>query len=858
MTRDKSNHPKEFEAALSAMRADEPSSEQIRVAGERVFQKLQERETMTQPEVIRSCEDVVRALPAFASGQLPADRRLLIESHVRDCASCRKAAQGRTDVVEWKPVPAGGGRRFPSWALAVAAVVLAVCGFAVHNLYFAVPAGARATVQSIDGVAYRVTPDGDRAVTAGAELGDGDVLRTAAGAHAYVKLSDGSVVELNERSDFAVKARGKNMTIVLDRGAVIVQAAKRTSGHLYVKTPDCRVSVTGTVFAVNSGVKGSRVSVVEGAVDVAYGGNEDILHSGDQVSTGANMTSVPVQDDIAWSRDLPKHLELLAQFAKLQHRLEQVQMPAPRYNSRLLARMPADTIVYASMPNAGQALEDANRILQEQIQQSAALREWWSHGDPQSAAKLNETVAKIRLLSDYLDDEVVVAGFGGKKSGLAVVAGVRRSGLQEFLNSQFATLAGEAHVRTVTEAELPRIGVAGHELLALTRPNEVVFAGDGDTLRRVNAQLNAGGGGLDATEFGQHIAEAYGRGAGVLLAADLQTAMANTEARSRRTPKHNSGMRNSGLEDMRYLIAEHRELNGIPDNRMVLEFAGERRRIASWLAAPAPMGSLEFVSRNASVAIALVTKEPVQMFNDMMDMSGGRNSAKQQAEIAEAEAKLNVRLREDIAAHFGGDAVIALDGPVLPTPSWKLIVEVHDAPALAVSLEKVVQAASAEAQRKGHAGIALQAEDVSGQRYYSVSSSEAGRDAMHFTFAGGYMIIGPSRAVLMNTLHTRSTGDSLARSAEFKALLPKDANANYSLIAYQNLSPILQPLLSQLSGEQAKMVQELAADSRPSVVCAWGRENRIEAVTNSRLLGFDWLTVGSLLSSKGTNHRSTP
>jgi ferric-dicitrate binding protein FerR (iron transport regulator) len=59
-----------------------------------------------------------------------------------------------------------------------------------------------------------------------------------------------------------VGARGHDMTVALENGAVIVQAAKRTSGHLYVKTPDCRVAVTGTVFSVNFGLKGSRVAVL--------------------------------------------------------------------------------------------------------------------------------------------------------------------------------------------------------------------------------------------------------------------------------------------------------------------------------------------------------------------------------------------------------------------------------------------------------------------------------------------------------------------------------------------------------------------------------------------------------------------
>jgi hypothetical protein len=118
----------------------------------------------------------------------------------------------------------------------------------------------------------------------------------------------------------------------------------------------------------------------------------------------------------------------------------------------------------------------------------------------------------------------------------------------------------------------------------------------------------------------------------------------------------------------------------------------------------------------------------------------------------------------------------------------------------------------------------------------------------YYTFAAGYMIVGPDRATLMNTLKTKVTGDSLGRSGEFKALLPKDGNSNYSIIAYQNLAPILQPLLSAVSTDQAKVIEELAADSRPSVICGWGLDNRIEAISNSRLVGFDWLAVGSLLS----------
>ena len=108
----------------------------------------------------------------------------------------------------------------------------------------------------------------------------------------------------------------------------------------------------------------------------------------------------------------------------------------------------------------------------------------------------------------------------------------------------------------------------------------------------------------------------------------------------------------------------------------------------------------------------------------------------------------------------------------------------------------------------------------------------------------------PRRALLIEALQTHASGNSLGRSASFRALLPKDENENYSAVAYQNLSPVLNPLLSQFSGESADAIRKLAADSRPTVICAWGKENRIEAASDSRLFGFDFLTLGALLDSR--------
>jgi hypothetical protein len=73
---------------------------------------------------------------------------------------------------------------------------------------------------------------------------------------------------------FSLRLRANDLTIRLGRGSVMVEAAKRRKGHLFVDTGDCRVAVTGTLFGVSAGVKGSRVSVVQGEVHVAQDSQE--------------------------------------------------------------------------------------------------------------------------------------------------------------------------------------------------------------------------------------------------------------------------------------------------------------------------------------------------------------------------------------------------------------------------------------------------------------------------------------------------------------------------------------------------------------------------------------------------------
>src|SRR5581483_8847613 len=115
-------------------------------------------------------------------------------------------------------------------------------------------------------------------------------------------------------------------------------------------------------------------------------------------------------------------------------------------------------------------------------------------------------------------------------------------------------------------------------------------------------------------------------------------------------------------------------------------------------------------------AIASVSEEPQVMLTDLFAMG---DPTKAQSTLNDINAKLNLDIKQDLAAHFGGDGVLALDGPVLPTPAWKFVIEVHDADQLAASLQTLVNSVNAEAQREGKPGVQLNTEDVNGQRFYT-------------------------------------------------------------------------------------------------------------------------------------------
>src|SRR5580765_4448277 len=506
-----------LDQSLAALRAEMPDQETIHAAGSHVWQRLSEEATaLPQVESIRGCADVRNLLVQYRAGQLAPARALLVESHLHECVACRREAEtgkrGSSTLAPWKqelPQVRNTGFR---WVAAAAAIVLfAVSIYFVQDKFFSGPQGMRARVESLNGVLTRVGYSGDQPLKVGDEVTEGQRVRTGGGAHAMLRLRDGSLVEMNERAEFGVSMGRKDTTIQLGRGNIIIQAAKRASGHLYVASPDCRVSVTGTVFSVNAGMKGSRVSVIEGEVRVAEAGAEKVLHPGDQLSTNVSLGTVPVKQEIAWSQNLDKHLALLAEFAHLSNKLATVQLPGLRYQSHILPTLPANTVLFAGIPNLGDAVQQANKLFQQELQESAVLREWWqqTQGKKDDGPEFNEIINYVHDLGQYLGDEIVFSmALNGHDGEPLVVAQVQHDGLKQFIQQEADKYAGtKSHIQVVNEQELNQLSAQqGKQLLILlVRPDFVAAAADAATLKQFVAGLNAGGG-FATTPFGQRMA----------------------------------------------------------------------------------------------------------------------------------------------------------------------------------------------------------------------------------------------------------------------------------------------------------------------------------------------------------------
>jgi ferric-dicitrate binding protein FerR (iron transport regulator) len=798
-----------LERALQEMKEEDVDSGTVEAVRARVWQKVGAGSG--------TCAEFRQDFHAYLVSELGASRRLLVDDHLSRCPGCRARIaemKGERTVVE---MPRRSSSRTVQWgALAAAAALL----FGVYLGRDAIdammaPGGPRATVVSADGGLFRL-PVGS--LEAGAVIGEHESVRTGPGAHAVLRLADGSTVDVNERTELFVTAAWSGQAIHLQRGDVIVKAAKQRSGRLRVLTRDSIASVKGTVFAVSAGMGGSVVSVVEGSVVVNQPGREVILSPGEQASSIPSLTS-SVAEAVSWSPEAGYYLELLASFAKIERDLASLPVEL-RTNSALLSYLPAGAVVYGAIPNPGVTIDRALFLAEEQAAQNATFGTWWNS---ETGQQLRQMTERIQSVNPLLGDEIVFcAGLAGDEPVPIVMARVqpgRRVELASALEGLFAA-TGEAPAAYSVTDEL------------------MVVSSSQSQLAWALAHLGQGAG----SPFAAALGERYRRGVGWLIGMDAPPLVAMAAGDDAPPVEF------AGLIGMKYLFLEERAPVGALENEVTFAFQGQRTGMASWLADAGSGGAAEYLPADALFAGYVSTREPLQLFEEFTAQIT-RSEPDFEQDLAEMDAKLGTGFVQNLTSALGTEAALAVTGFSTSGPTWVVAHLANNPSVIDFSLQRLVEVFNAElGPDQQDKRIVLEEETTGGRTWITIRPGGL-PIGFTWTYDGGYMVAASDRAVAERAIATRNGGTQLVWSPAFLGQLPSSAGLHPSAFGWLNTKGTL-GILSAFNPSPA--LKELVAGRDPVLVVFDGTPEMIHAASRTRITGLimDVMLIDSL--SRGT------
>jgi hypothetical protein len=438
----------------------------------------------------------------------------------------------------------------------------------------------------------------------------------------------------------------------------------------------------------------------------------------------------------------------------------------------------------------------------------------------------------------------------GAEAVVAVpVSAIREQGMPLFMAELDDPSSFMDQLTTVIEEANAEVGES--TVARLVDDPQTATAGSAEVFMWVEGSLFAASGNLEALQdlerrvsdpearvfmgsrLHTQLTETYAHGVSWLFAADLAAAIA--EGTIGISEEEAATMDGLGLLDATTVVIErHRDGEWYATNAEV-RFSEQRRGIMAWLAEPAPMGSLEFVSPNAYVAASAVTKDGVEMFDDLLEFATSQDVlAVEQLRLF--EGIIGIDLREDFAATIGGEATFALDGPVLPNPSLKLIVEVYDPGTLIHTIERAVDLVNVQLAAQDEPMLDFEESDGSGRTYYTISREGFDRHVV-FTTIDGYLVAAASRALVEQAIDYRAAGVTLAGSTAFQALLPDNGFSDCSALVYRDLGSLLDAIPPEMLGE-LEFADALSDGLSQGLVCVFAEGDRITAsATGGSLLG---------------------
>jgi ferric-dicitrate binding protein FerR (iron transport regulator) len=805
-----------LEQALAELRKEDVEAGRLEAARARVWNTMTSAGSAT-------CAEFRQDFQAYLANGLGSSRRLLVEDHLGRCPGCRALIaemKGERTVVAMPR--ASSGRRLGGssslWVrravLAAAAAVLLATVYLARGTIDAMmaPAGARATVVSADGGLYRLTAG---SLTTGAAIGERESVRTGPGAHAVLRLADGSMVDVNERTELFVTAAWSGQAIHLQRGDIIVKAAKQRRGRLRVLTRDSVASVKGTVFAVSAGMGGSVVSVVEGSVAVNQPGKEVLLSPGQQSASIPSLTS-SVATAVSWSPDAESYLELLRSFVKIERELGDFPSEL-RTNSALLSYLPAGAVVYGTVPNPGLTINRALSLAEEQSAQNATFGAWWNSETGRLLKALTERVQSVNSL---LGEEIVFcASVPAVNEPVPIVMARVQSGKR-------AELAAALEGLFAATGETPAAYSVSDDLMVVTNsPAHLTWA---------LGQLGAGAG----SPFAAALGERYRRGVGWLIAMDappLVTMAAEDDA---------PPVELAGMIGMKYIFLEQRAPAGAVENEVTFAFQGARTGMGSWLADAGSGGAAEYLPTDALVAGYVSTREPLQLFEEFTAQIT-KSEPDFERGLASVDEKLGTGFVQNLAGALGTEAAFALTGFSTSGPLWMMASVANNPTVLDGSLQKLVDAFNAELGPDEQEKRLVFSQESAGGRTWNTIKPGGLPVGLTWTYDQGYMVAASDRASAERAIATRNGGSPLVWSPDFLGQLPSSAGLHPSAFAWLNTKGAL-GLLSAVTSNPA--VTEILSGRDPILVVFDGSPEQIHAASRTRISGLimDMMMVESL------------
>ena len=544
--------------------------------------------------------------------------------------------------------------------------------------------------------------------------------------------------------------------------------------------------------------------------------------------TSAAAQNKPQSENQPSHEDIKKLTAIAGQFGQLSQKLrDRVTLPLPRTESHLMPLLPESTLVYVAIPNYGVAAHEALDVFRDELKTNAELRAWWQKGEMATdGPKIEDGVEKFCQFSGFLGDEVVAFGAGEGKEDpkFLVVAEVRKPGLKDFLSQTLKQVAGKSKPAAVVfdVAELAASkDLTSHQPVILVRDDVVVFGEDLATIRRFNAQLEHKASEFPSTSFGKRLRKSYEGGATLIAAADMHAVLAHLP---KSTPQNEAILERTGFSDMDYLVWEHKNIAGQPASQLELSFMKPRRGVASWLAAPRSMGSLDFISPKAMIATSLILKDPSKIFDDIADLATSSNP-NAMSSLHQMEAALGLSLRNDVLARLTGEIAIEIETLPPQEPVWRVVLKSKDPSGLMATLRRLFTAMRISPAESDEDGVTYHTIPVpTPQKMIEIS----------YAMVDSYLIVGSGRDAVVSSVRVHRGGTSLAKSDKLTASLPPSTvGNNLSALVYEDPIAMAAMNLSKLSPDMAKSLLSSTVNTPSVVIAGYGEERTLREVNRS-------------------------